>query len=756
MSGTLVVSDDRDLARLSKSHLLKKKQKRAKRQLSVKKEAEEIQLLEERIKKEFSMAESTPEYSKFVDLPITRRMVNNLTEAKFTTLTKIQRLAAPIAIAGRDILGAAKTGSGKTLAFLVPLMEKLSRQRWDEEDGLGGLVISPTRELSMQIFHVFTQLAGRDGLTGALITGGRTFKEEQSYITRMNVIIGTPGRILQHLEQTPQFNTSELQVLVLDEADRILDMGFEDELNSILSYLPEHPQRQTLLFSATQTKSVKQIARLSMNDPEYVAVHEDARFATPERLEQHYAVCCLSEKLNVVWSFVKSHLKSKTIIFFSSCKQARFAFEAFRRMRPGIPLMALHGKVKQGRRMFIFNDFNVKKAAVLIATDVASRGLDFPHVDWVVQADCPEDIDTYIHRVGRTARFKDKGKALLCLLPSEESAMVDILRKNKVPIKRTAFNKARTTDICKSLQAYAASDPDFKFLAQKCFIAYVRSVYLQKNKDIFDVSVLPLKQFAAALGLPGEPQIKFLGKSGQNPAAADSLRLEAHKKKNKNHKLELLKQKIKKEKERKRELIAAGSTDLKEIENSSDDDEERQKPSRRSFKGKLDRMLARQNDGVFDAKRSKLRKGASDHKMDDDDLGGVMVLKRKASNDDEAAADVSDATSTVDKRIPKKIRIAGHGKNSKVRFDDDGNAVSLFEKLVAEKSVESNSSTFGESLEENSMAYVKKIRDRLADESKADKASQRARLQAVRVKRRGKQEEGLVQTAIVGNSEVDD
>ena len=156
MSGTLVVSDDRDLARLSKSHLLKKKQKRAKRQLSVKKEAEEIQLLEERIKKEFSMAESTPEYSKFVDLPITRRMVNNLTEAKFTTLTKIQRLAAPIAIAGRDILGAAKTGSGKTLAFLVPLMEKLSRQRWDEKDGLGGLVISPTRELSMQIFHVFT------------------------------------------------------------------------------------------------------------------------------------------------------------------------------------------------------------------------------------------------------------------------------------------------------------------------------------------------------------------------------------------------------------------------------------------------------------------------------------------------------------------------------------------------------------------------------------------------------------------------
>ena len=150
-----------------------------------------------------------------------------------------------------------------------------------------------------------------------------------------------------------------------------------------------------------------------------------------------------------------------------------------------------------------------------MATDVAARGLDFPSVDWVLQADCPEDKATYIHRVGRTARFKDKGKALLLLLPNEEKAFVNLLRKGKVPIKRTAINMQRTANIMGTLQSLAASDPDMKFLAQKAFIAYVKSVYLQRNKDVFDVHALPLMDYAAALGLPGEPKIKFLSKKNQ-------------------------------------------------------------------------------------------------------------------------------------------------------------------------------------------------------------------------------------------------
>ena len=173
----------------------------------------------------------------------------------------------------------------------------------------------------------------------------------------------------------PQFDASGLRVLVLDEADRILDMGFEEELNSILSYMPPSSQRQTMLFSATQTKSVKQIARLSLKNPEYVAVHEEARFVTPERLDQHFAVVKLPDKLNVVWSFIKSHLKQKTIIFFSSCKQVRFAFEVYRRMRWCPIWPCTEGEAS--KRMFIFNDFKNKKAAVLMATDVAREVLTF-------------------------------------------------------------------------------------------------------------------------------------------------------------------------------------------------------------------------------------------------------------------------------------------------------------------------------------------------------------------------------------------
>ena len=171
-------------------------------------------------------------------------------------------------------------------------------------------------------------------------------------------------------------------VLVLDEADRILDLGFKQQLDDIISYLPS--TRQTLLFSATQTKSIKDLARLSLSRPEYIAVHADHQESTPTQLKQNYIVCPLHKKLDTLFSFLKTHLKSKLIVFLSSCAQVRFVFECFRGMQPGIPLTALHGKIKQDRRTLIYMDFLRKKHACLFATDIAARGLDFPDVDWVV------------------------------------------------------------------------------------------------------------------------------------------------------------------------------------------------------------------------------------------------------------------------------------------------------------------------------------------------------------------------------------
>lgn len=194
--------------------------------------------------------------------------------------------------------------------------------------------------------------------------------------------------------------------LVLDEADRILDMGFAQTMDAILQNLPK--ERQTLLFSATQTKSVKDLARLSLHRPEYISVHEKAATSTPTGLTQHYLVCDLPQKLDLLWSFLKTHLKHKGLIFLSSCKQVRFVYEAFCTFQPGVSLLCLHGQQSQKRRQAIFQQFCKIKEGFLFATDIAARGLDFPAVDWVMQVDCPEDVDTYIHRVGRTARYSSQ------------------------------------------------------------------------------------------------------------------------------------------------------------------------------------------------------------------------------------------------------------------------------------------------------------------------------------------------------------
>lgn len=283
----------------------------------------------------------------------------------------------------------------------------------------------------------------------------------------MNILVATPGRLLQHMDQTIGFDAGNLQILVLDEADRILDMGFKRTLAALLDHLPK--SRQTLLFSATQTQSVSDLARLSLKDPVPVGV-KDANASNsyiPDNLEQHYIITELDKKLDVLWSFIKTHLQSKIIVFMSSCKQVRFVFETFCKMHPGMPLIHLHGKLKQQARLSMFSKFTAHSHAVLFATDIAARGLDFPGVDWVVQLDAPEDADTYIHRVGRTARYESHGKSLLFLLPSEEEGMNAALAKKGVEVKKIKIRESKTQAIENQLQKFCFEDPEIKYLAQR-------------------------------------------------------------------------------------------------------------------------------------------------------------------------------------------------------------------------------------------------------------------------------------------------
>ena len=278
---------------------------------------------------------------KFDELPISQRTRTGLTSGGFTRLTDIQRASIPHALAGRDVLGAARTGSGKTLAYLVPVLEKLFRERWSKLDGIGALIIVPTRELAMQIFDVLRTIGKNHRYSAGLVIGGKEVQEEQDRILGMNILICTPGRILQHFEQTYGFNCDNLQILVLDEADRILDMGFQQTMNDIVGYLPAG--RQTLLFSATQTRNLKDLAKLSLNNPEYIAVHDSTTTAVPNKLLQHYTLIGADQKINLLYSYIKTHLTVKSIVFLSSGKQVRFLYEIFRRIRPGVPLLHIHG-----------------------------------------------------------------------------------------------------------------------------------------------------------------------------------------------------------------------------------------------------------------------------------------------------------------------------------------------------------------------------------------------------------------------------
>ncbi|KAK4228850.1 putative ATP-dependent RNA helicase [Podospora fimiseda] len=445
--------------------------------------------------------------TKFTDLPLCEATAAGLRASHFETLTDVQRVAIPLALKGNDILGAAKTGSGKTLAFLVPVLEKLFHAQWTEYDGLGALIISPTRELAIQIFEVLRKIGRKHQFSAGLVIGGKSLQEEAERLARMNILVCTPGRILQHLDQTAGLDVNNLQILVLDEADRIMDMGFQSAVDALVEHLPK--TRQTLMFSATQSKRVSDLARLSLKDPEYVSVHQDAETTTPTNLQQSYIVVPLAEKLETLWGFIRANLKSKIIVFLSSTKQVRFVYESFKRMQPGMPLLHMIGRQKQGARLEIARRFTSSKYACLFATDVVARGMDFPAVDWVVQVDCPEDVATYIHRVGRTARYESKGRAVLFLEPAEEKGFIQRLEAKKIPVNKVNVRENKKQSIKGELQSHCFKSPDVKYLAQKAFISYVRSIFLQPDKEIFKFSELDLDGFAESLGLTGTPQIKF-------------------------------------------------------------------------------------------------------------------------------------------------------------------------------------------------------------------------------------------------------
>lgn len=662
------------------------------------------------------LATTTPE--KFSDLPLSEPTASGLHASHFHTLTEIQARATPLALKGLDVLGAAKTGSGKTLSFIIPVLERLYRARWTEYDGLGALVISPTRELAIQIFEVLKKVGRNHLFSAGLVIGGKSLKEEASRLARMNILVCTPGRLLQHLDQTAGFDPGNLQILVLDEADRIMDMGFQRAVDALVEHLPL--SRQTLMFSATQSRKVSDLARLSLKDPEYVSVHEAAASATPASLTQHYIVAPLPEKLNTLYGFIRSNTKSKMIVFLSSGKQVRFVYESFRNLRPGIPLLHLHGRQKQGARLEITSRFTSAQYSCLLATDVVARGVDFPAVDWVVQADCPEDVDTYIHRVGRTARFESEGKAVLFLDPSEEEGMLKRLEHKKVPVRKVNVKEAKRRSIRNELQQLCFQNPDVKYLAQKAFISYTRSVHYQKDKEVFKLDELDLDGFAASMGLPGAPQIKF--QKGED---------------------------VKKVKN------APRGMDMSSDEESDFDEEGNRKRKRKKgeVRTKYDRMFERTNQDVLSSHYTKLV-GDDVAAAADGDEDDFLKVKRVLGEDElEASGGKGGA------EMPRVLDLGGKEQliiDSKRRekllkskkkllkykpvaerlvFDDEGNARPLYE-LKTEEDFRNEGTA-----EDQRRRFLEEEEERVRDADVEDKAAAKERIREKRERRKVRERE---------------
>jgi ATP-dependent RNA helicase DDX47/RRP3 len=319
------------------------------------------------------------------------------------TPTPIQEAAVPAVLRGQDVVGLAQTGSGKTGAFALPILQALL----DKPSPFFALVLSPTRELAIQIAEQFEALGAGAGVRCAVLVGGVDMMAQALALGRRpHVLVGTPGRVVDHLTNTKGFSIRGLAHLVLDEADRLLNMDFEQEIDAILKAAPR--ERRTQLFSATMTSKVAKLQRACLRDP--VRVEVASKYATVDTLRQQYLFVPAKHKDCYLALLLTELAGASAIVFARTCDAARRLALLLRNL--GFGAVPIHGQMGQPKRLAALNKFKAGERAILVATDVASRGLDIPAVDLVVNYDVPSNSKDYVHRVGRTARAGRSGRAV--------------------------------------------------------------------------------------------------------------------------------------------------------------------------------------------------------------------------------------------------------------------------------------------------------------------------------------------------------
>ena len=360
---------------------------------------------------------------EFKELNIDIELIKQLERNGITTPTKIQAQVIPDAIAGKDIEAQSETGSGKTLAFAIPIVEKIEKGA-----GIQALVLAPTRELAKQITDEFMKFPGSKRLFTLPVYGGASINNQIRYLPRTEIVVGTPGRIIDLIERG-ELNFKKLKVLVLDEADRMLDMGFVKDIERIIKCVPH--KVQTMLFSATYPSEIRMICKRYLQNPKKVVV--ESTLQKGKLLEYYYDIK-QNEKFSLLVHLLKNQEKDLTLIF---CKTKIMTDKLGRMLRSvGVKASALHGDMSQNRRELVTKDFKEGRIDILVATDVAARGLHIDDISHVYNYDLPDTVDTYTHRIGRTARAGKTGTSISLVCDFDHENFDRIMRYKSRDIKK--------------------------------------------------------------------------------------------------------------------------------------------------------------------------------------------------------------------------------------------------------------------------------------------------------------------------------
>lgn len=390
----------------------------------------------------------------FKELGISDKMAETLQSMGFNEATPIQKESIPLALEGKDVLGQAQTGTGKTGAFGIPLIEKVA-----DQEGVQSLILAPTRELAMQVAESLKAFAKGQNIQVVTVFGGMPIDRQIKALKKgPQIVVGTPGRVIDHLNRRT-LKTNDIHTLILDEADEMMNMGFIDDMKFIMDKIPAE-QRQTMLFSATMPKAIQTLVQQFMKSPVIVKTMNN-EMSDPQ-IEEYYTIVKELEKFDTFTSFLDVHQPELAIVFGRTKRRVDELTSAL--ISKGYKAEGLHGDITQAKRLEVLKKFKNDQLDILVATDVAARGLDISGVSHVYNFDIPQDTESYTHRIGRTGRASKKGVAITFVNPIEMDYIRQIEQANKRqmtalrPPHRKEVLKARENDIKGKVQNWMSRD----------------------------------------------------------------------------------------------------------------------------------------------------------------------------------------------------------------------------------------------------------------------------------------------------------